>query len=162
MDTILKSFLQKIDQGDYEDIPKLADWLEAHDDPRAELARTASTLEPQEIAEELVKVRSMRPDHDSLVNVLVMLGVAAATGAPDLIPVAFRASQFESAPTTPVWWPPSAKKCLNDVEKAIEIKKLPADIARAMTNARRIKVDRLLAAFQPREQPTPLSPPAPD
>jgi hypothetical protein len=162
MDPELKSLLQNLEHGDYEVIPKLADWLETHGDPRAELARQATTLHPQEIADELVKVRSMRPTHDSLVNVLVMLWVAAATGAPDLIPVAFRASQWETAPTTPVWWPPSAEKCLNDVEKTIETKKLPADIARAMTNARRIKVDRLLAAFQPGEQPTPLLPPGPD
>jgi len=163
MDTILKSFLQKIDQGDYEDIPKLADWLEAHDDPRAELARTASTLEPQEIAEELVKIRSMRPSRNSFfsgIAELFLVSMYPLFGVPGTANL--RTDHLEAAPQTPRWWPPSAQKCLNDVEKALTTRVIPTDVARAMTNARRIKVDRLLAAFQPGEQPTPPLPPAPD
>jgi hypothetical protein len=126
MDPELKSLLQKVDQGDIEKIPMLADWLKTHGDSRAELAQQAATLNPHEIAEEMVKIRAMW--------------------------------QIEIRGRVRYWY--STQACLSEVEKAIETKKLPADVARAMTNARRIKVDRLLAAFQPNEQATPPSPPA--
>jgi hypothetical protein len=158
MDTILKSFLQKIDQGDFQVIPRLAEWLQTQGDPRAELARQATTLGPKEIANELVKVRSVRPSNDYFLSILAELGLWGFWH----YPTTFDFPRLEYAPKTPRWWPPDAQKCNDDVEKALETKVLPADIARAMTNARRIKVDRLLAAFQSSEQPTPLSPPGPD
>ena len=51
MDPELKALLQKIEQGDFEDIPKLAEWLKRQNDPRLERAWEASVLEPQEIAD---------------------------------------------------------------------------------------------------------------
>jgi hypothetical protein len=37
---------------------------------------------------------------------------------------------------------------LNDVEKALTTKVIPTDVARAMTNARRRKIEKLLAELQ--------------
>jgi len=159
MDPELQSLLRSIDQGNLEDIPKLEEWLKTHGDSRAELARQAATLDPQEIAEELVKIRSLRPSNDSMVNLLAQLASVLAIGAPDLLSPDFSISHVESSPMTPRWWPPSAMKCKDDVEEALATKRLPADIARAVRNARKLKIDRLLAAFQPA---TPPSPPAPD
>lgn len=162
MDSELKTFLQKIDQGDFENIPKLAEWLKNHGDSRAELARQTATLDPQEIANELVKIRSMRPSHDSFVSLLAelaLMGAVGSTGIPSGLDLS--TSHLQSAPMTPRWWSPSEKKCLSDVEQALETKRLPKDVARAMTQARRVKVDRLLAAFQPPEQVIPVSPPEP-
>lgn len=150
----------KIDQGDFEVIPKLAEWLKDHGDPRAELAGQATTLDAQEIAEELVKIRSMRPSNNSFFTLLAELAVLIVSGG-FIFGVNPNTSHLESAPTTSRWWRPSTNKCLNDVEKTLKTKMVPADVARAMTQARRIKVDRLLAAFQPAEQATPVSPPGP-
>jgi len=158
MDAELKTLLDKIDMGDWEKIPKLAESLKLRGDPQSELARNAGMLDPQEIADQLVKIRSVRGSNESFFTratelaVLVMFG-----GLP--ITIDLNAAHLESAPTTPRWWPPSTKECLCAVEKALETKKLPADVARAMTLARRIKVDRLLAAFQPADPLTPVSPP---
>jgi hypothetical protein len=163
MDPELKSLLQNIEQGHYEGIPKLAEWLKSRGDPRAELARNVTLLDPQEIADELVKIRSMRPPHNSFfsgIAELFLVSIYPLFGVPGTANL--RTDHLEAAPQTPRWWPPSAQKCLNDVEKALTTKVIPTDVARAMTNARRIKVDRLLAAFQPREQATPLSLPAPN
>jgi len=163
MDPELKSLLQNIEQGHYEGIPKLAEWLKSRGDPRAELARSAPTLEAQEIADELVKIRSMRPSHDSFfsgIAELFLVGISPLFGARGTANL--RTDHLEAAPKTLRWWPPSAQKCLNDVEKALTTKVIPTDVARAMTLARRHKVARLLVAFQSSEQPTPPSPPAPD
>jgi hypothetical protein len=162
MDHELQSLLRSIDQGDFEAIPKLAEWLEAQGDSRAELARQATSLDPQEIAEELIKIRSLRPSNEGLLSLLAemaFIGVTGGLGMPT--PINFGTSHVENAPTAPRWFPPSNKNCLNDVEKALQTKVLPADIARAIRNARRIKVDRLLAAFEMGETPTLPSPPAP-
>lgn len=161
MDAELKTLLAKIDQGNCEEIPKLVEWLQSQRDPRAELVRNVTVLDPQEIADELVKIRSKRPSHNSFfsgIAELFLVGISPLFGARGTANL--RADHLEAVPQTPRWWPPSAHKCLNDVEKALKTKVLPADVARAMTNARRIKVDRLLAAFQ--TPATPPSPPAPN
>jgi hypothetical protein len=114
------------------------------------------TLNSREIANELVKVRSVRPSNDYFLSILAELGLWGFWH----YPATFDFPRLEYAPKTPRWWPPSDNECLNDVAKALERKVLPGDVARAMTNARRIKVDRLLAAFQ--SALTPPSPPGPD
>ena len=154
MDPELKSLLQHIEQGDNDDLPKLAEMLESRGDDRASLARQAMHLNPQEIADELVKIRSVRPAHDFLISVLAELGLGGTA-----LSVGLSTHHLESAPTTPRWWRPSEKRCLRDVEKALETKVLSVDISRAMSNARRLRIDRLLAAFNLQINTTPLSPP---
>src|SRR5260370_14681811 len=127
MDPELKLFLQKIDQGDFEVIPKLAEWLKDHSDPRADLARQATTLDPQEIAQELVKIRSMRPSNNSFFTLLAELAVLIVSGG-FIFGVNLNPSHLESAPTTSRWWRPSSNKCLNDVEKSLKTKMVPADV----------------------------------
>jgi hypothetical protein len=68
VDPELKSLLQNIEYGDFEDIPKLAAWLKSQGDPRAELPQDASVLGAQEIAEELFKVRMLRRIEESSPN----------------------------------------------------------------------------------------------
>jgi hypothetical protein len=158
VDLELKALLRKIEQGDFEDIPKLAEWLKRQNDPRLERAWEASVLETQEIADELVKIRSMRRSNLPLFSFLAeiaLLGLFSVTRDRPLF-----TWHVESAPMTPRWWRPSAKKCLRDVEKALKTNVLPADIARAMRIARRDKADRLPELFQPSYQATAL-PPAP-
>jgi hypothetical protein len=159
MDTELRVMLDSIDRGDWEKIAKLAEWLESQGDTRATVARQAATLDPQEIADELVKIRSMRGSNDSFFSLLAEIGLLGLFEVP--VPVNLSTGHVESAPTTPRWWRPSAKKCLRDVEKALKTKVVPTDVSRAMTIARRVKADRLLALFQPSDQATPVSPPAP-
>jgi hypothetical protein len=130
VDPELKSLLQNIEYGDFEDIPKLAEWLKSQGDPRAELAQDATVLGPQEIAEELFKVRWLRRIRESSPN---------------------RATSRLR---------PSTEECLQDVEKALQTRVLPTEIARAMTIARRVKADRLLALFQPSDQATVSRPPS--
>ncbi len=156
MDAELKSLLEKIGLGEFEQIPKLAAWLKTQNDPRAEGALEATVLEPKEIADELVKIRSMRRSNLPLFSFLAeiaLLGLFSVTRDRPLF-----TWHVESAPMTPRWWRPSAKKCLRDVEKALKTNVLPADIARAMRIARRDKADRLLALFQPSYQATALPP----
>jgi hypothetical protein len=152
----LKSLLQSIDQGDTEKISKLVDWLQSQRDPRVELARNAAVLDPQEIADELVKIRSMRPSNNSFLTLLAELAVLIASGG-FIFSLNLNTSHLESAPTTPRLWRSSTRSCLKDVEKALATKVIPTDVARAMTKARRSKIEKLLAAFQPAEKPSPVS-----
>lgn len=142
----LKSLLQRIEQGHFEDIPQLAEWLKIQGDPRADGAWEATVFEPHEIAEELVKVRSVRQSYFPFISFLAEIGLLGLFGVsaskPNLSP-----ATVESAPTIPRWWRPSAKKCLVDVEKARQTNVVPTDVSRAMTIARRLKADRLLALF---------------
>ena len=158
MDPELKSLLQSIDQGDNERIPKLVDWLQSQRDPRAELARNAAVLDPQEIADELVKIRSMRRSRNSLFSAIAELVLVCISPLFGMIwTESLHTDHLEATPKTPRWWPPSPRKCLKDVEKALSANVIPTDVVRAMTYARRRKIEILLKAFQYTEQPTPVS-----
>jgi hypothetical protein len=102
MDPELQSLLRSIDQGNLEDIPKLEEWLKTHGDSRAELARQAATLDPQEIAQELIIIRSLCPSNEGLLSLLAeiaFIGVTGGWGMPT--PINLSTTHLEYAPTTP-------------------------------------------------------------
>jgi hypothetical protein len=124
----LTGMLTAIEAGDTAVLGMLADWLEERGDPRALLARQAATIDVELVADTLYWMRGGITSKGEAINAIVdTLIIGVPLGADPSV---------------------SRQDCRSDVRTAIERKRLPSDVARAITLARRTKVDRLFQQFK--------------
>ena len=119
--------------GDDTDRLVFADWLEERGDPRAPLAREATQIDVQAVADALHYMR-YRPASDKVAD--GMISIALLGPAVGLVDIALKAVDD------------SRRKCLREVQEAIRTRKIPSDIVRAITVMRRAKVTHLLEQFK--------------
>src|SRR5580692_10777684 len=105
----LAGMLAAIDAGDVPVIGMLADWLEERVDPRAPLARAATQIDVEAVADTLYLLRSGKMATSKVPGVL---GGLAILGVP-LTSMALPAHPFVSR-----------SKCLSEVREAIAQRKL--------------------------------------
>jgi hypothetical protein len=129
----LAGMLAAIEAGDVPVIGMLADWLEERGDPRAPLAREATQIDVEAVADTLYLLRSGKMSSGETVGAMVgMTLLGMPVGA-----IPFPAHPFVSR-----------EKCLTEVQTAIAHKKLTSGVGRAIALTRRAKIDRLLQQFK--------------
>jgi hypothetical protein len=128
MQSELFGMLAAIDAGDSTVLGMLADWLEERGDPRAALAREATQIDVELVADTLYRLRGgivSKGEAVSAVVDMILIGVPTGSG-----PFVSRAD------------------CLSEVRAAIAQRKLTSEVARAISLTRRAKIDRLLEQFR--------------
>jgi hypothetical protein len=132
MEPELAGMLSAIEAGDAVVIGMLADWLEERGDPRAPLAREATQVDVQAVANLLYMSRTEPP----------VRGVLRGLVVPALVGDPFTVMDFALSARD------ARQECLNEVETALRTRKISADLARVLTIARRAKIDQLLQLFK--------------
>jgi hypothetical protein len=119
--------LAAIEAGDTAVLGMLADWLEERGDPRAALARQASVLDVEPVADTLYWLRGGILSTGHAIGAIVdTLIIGVPLGADPAV---------------------SLDDCRRDVRIAVERKRVPSDVARAIALARRAKIDQLFQQF---------------
>lgn len=121
MDATLQDLLKRVAGGDYDALPALADLLEQRGDERAALARAASTPDVRSIADMLMQMRGNRGASDG------SWVTASAAGVP--VPGSL------------------IDRCIREVEEAVKLQQVSAEIAKATSLARRQHCAELLMRF---------------
>jgi hypothetical protein len=129
----LAGMLAAIEAGDVPVIGMLADWLEERGDPRSALARAATQIDVEAVADTLYLLRSgkmSRTEVPGMVVGLTFLGVSFG----DM-----------SVPTHPFV---TRNRCLSEVREAIAQRKLSGGVGQAIAITRRSKIAELLLQFK--------------
>jgi hypothetical protein len=133
MEPELAGMLVAIEAGDAPVIGMLADWLEERGDPRAPLARAATQIDVEAVADTLYLLRTGKTTSGETTGALVGMTLLGLPMGPMPLP---------SHPFV------SREKCLIEVRTAIAQKKLTGGVGRAIALTRRNKIDELLREFK--------------
>jgi hypothetical protein len=129
----LTGMLAAIEAGDVAVIGMLADWLEERGDPRAALARAATQIDVEAVADTLYLMRTGKMSSGEVTGAVVGMTLF---GWP-LGPVPLPQHPFASR-----------DKCLAEVREAIACRKLAGGVGQAIVFTRRTKIAQLLRQFQ--------------
>jgi len=127
----LAGMLTAIEAGDAAVIGMLADWLEERGDPRAPMARAATQIDVEAVADTLYLMRTGKMSSGEASGVVIGMTLFGVPLGP--------------LPLHPFV---SRDKCLAEVREAIAHRKLSGGVGQAIALTRRTKIAQLLQQFQ--------------
>jgi hypothetical protein len=129
----LAGMLTAIEAGDAAVIGMLADWLEERGDPRAPLARAATQVDVDAVADTLYLIRTGKMSSGEASGVVVGITLFGVPLGPMPLPL----HPFVSR-----------DRCLAEVREAIAQRKLSGGVGQAIALTRRTRIGQLLQQFQ--------------